>query len=58
MNRYDIEVELQWCNSAALWYNGAMAQWFHSDWWIAVMEVAVATSRYVFQVISADSGFF
>ena len=57
MTRYDIGVELQWYNSAALWYNGAMAQWSHSDWWIAVMEVAVATSTYVFQVISADSGF-
>ena len=26
MTRYDIGVELQWYNSAALWYNGAMAQ--------------------------------
>ena len=31
-------------------YNGTMVQrygvvrWYHSNWWIAVMEVAVATS--------------
>ena len=52
---------LEWSfNGAALqWYNGTVVQqWCHSDWLIAVMEVAVATSWYVFQVISADGGFF
>ena len=51
---------LEWSfNGAALqWYNGTVVQWYHSNWWIAVMEVAVAASWYVFQDISADSGFF
>ena len=34
---YDIGVDLQW-------YGTTVVQWHHSNWWIAVMEVAVATS--------------
>ena len=49
---------LEWSfNGTIVQRYGTMVQWYHSNWWIAVMEVAVATSTYVFQVISADSGF-